>query len=334
MSEAPGCDVKTIRWGIIGCGDVTEVKSGPGFQKAEHSALVAVMRRTGSLAADYARRHGVPRWYDDAEALVRDDEVDAVYVATPPSSHREYALLCASVGKPVYVEKPMALDHAECMMMVAACREAGVPLFVAYYRRALERFLRIKQLIDDGAIGDVRLVSVTLHQPLMPEDLDPARLTWRVDPAIAGGGRFVDMASHMLDFLDFALGPIADVEGIASNQARRYPAEDIVSGHFRFESGVHGIGSWCFAAGDRLDRTEIVGSEGRITFATFDATPVSVTTRSGTEQLEIAYPAHIQQPLIQSIVHALNGVGECPSTGVTGARTSWVMDRMQMLGER
>ena len=326
--------MRTIRWGIIGCGDVTEVKSGPGFQKAEHSALVAVMRRTGSLAQDYARRHGVPRWYDDAEALVRDDEVDAVYIATPPSSHREYALLCARVGKPVYVEKPMALDHAECETMIAACRQAGVPLFVAYYRRALERFLWIKHLIDVGAIGEVRLVTVALHQPLMPDDLDPARLTWRVDPAIAGGGRFVDMASHMLDFLDFALGPIVEVEGIASNQAGRYPAEDIVSGHFRFESGVHGIGSWCFATGDRLDRIEIVGSEGRITFATFDATPVVVATPRGTEQLEIGYPAHIQQPLIQSIVDALNGVGECPSTGITGARTSWVMDRMLMGGDR
>ena len=128
-----------IRWGIIGCGDVTEVKSGPAFAKADGSALVAVMRRTAELAEDYARRHGVPRWYADAEALVRDPEVDAVYVATPPSSHREYVLLAARHDKPVYVEKPMAMNHRECLDMVAACRDAGVPLFVAYYRRALPR---------------------------------------------------------------------------------------------------------------------------------------------------------------------------------------------------
>jgi predicted dehydrogenase len=320
--------VRTIRWGIIGCGDVTEVKSGPGFQKAEHSALVAVMRRDGARAADYARRHGVPRWYDDARSLVADPEVDAVYVATPPSSHLEYALLAARAGKPVYVEKPMARDHAECVAMVDGCRAAGVPLFVAYYRRALPRFLKIKELLDAGAIGEPRLVTVVYHQPLAPEELDPATLPWRVDPAVAGGGRFVDLASHMLDFLDFALGPIADARGVASNQAGRYAAEDVVSGTFTFASGVHGVGAWCFGAFGREDRTEIVGSAGRIAYSTFDARPVVLTTAEGVTEYAIDYPAHIQQPMIQRVVDALNGVGESPSTGESGARTSWVMDRL------
>jgi 1,5-anhydro-D-fructose reductase (1,5-anhydro-D-mannitol-forming) len=320
--------VRTIRWGIIGCGDVTEVKSGPGFQKAEGSALVAVMRRTGALAEDYARRHGVPRWYDDARALVDDPEVDAVYVATPPSTHLEYALLAARAGKPVYVEKPMARDHAECVAMVEGCRAAGVPLFVAYYRRALARFLKVKELVDAGAIGEPRLVTVTLYQPLAAEEVDGAALPWRVDPAVAGGGRFVDLASHMLDFLDFALGPIAEAHGVASNQAGRYAAEDVVSGAWRHASGVHGVGTWCFSAFGREDRTEIVGSEGRIAYSTFDARPIVLTTASGDTEHAIGYPAHIQQPMIQAVVHALNGVGASPSTGESGARTSWVMDRL------
>ena len=318
----------TIRWGIIGCGNVTEVKSGPGFQKADHSALVAVMRRNGDLAADYARRHGVPRWYDDADALIHDPEVDAVYVAPPPDSHREYVLRVARAGKPVYVEKPMARTAAECRTMIDACRTAGVPLFVAYYRRALPRFLRIRELIESGAIGDVRLVTVTLHQPLTPEELDPATLPWRVDPAIAGGGRFVDLASHMLDFLDYALGPIRDVHGFAANQAGRYAAEDMVAGSFVFESGVHGVASWCFTAGTRQDRTEIIGSAGRISYATFGADPIVVTTPAGISALAIDNPAHIQQPLIQTIVDALRGIGGCPSMGESAARTSSVMDRM------
>ena len=138
--------MKTIRWGIIGCGDVTEVKSGPGFQKADNSSLVAVMRRTGALAKYYAQRHGVPKWYDDAAALVHDSEVDAIYVATPPASHKEYTLLAARVGKPVYVEKPMALNFEGRQEMLTACQAAGVHLFVAYYRRALPRFLNIKDL--------------------------------------------------------------------------------------------------------------------------------------------------------------------------------------------
>lgn len=313
---------------MIGCGAVAEVKSGPAFQRADHSSLVAVMRRTGSLAKDYARRHGVPKWYDDADALIEDPEVDAIYVATPPSSHIDYALRGVRAGKPVYVEKPMALNFDECRAMIEAARAADVQLFVAYYRRALPRFLKIKELLDLRAIGDVRFVTMTLHQPPSPEDLDPARLPWRVDPAIAGGGRFVDLAPHMLDFLDYALGPIRDVQGFASNQARRYPAEDLVTGAFVFESGVHGVGTWCFTAFDEQDMTEIVGSEGKIMYSTFDTRPIVLTTAEGTTELSLENPLHIQQPLIQMVVNALNGVGSCPSTGETAARTSWVMDRM------
>jgi len=318
-----------IRWGIIGCGDVTEVKSGPAFQNATNSALVAVMRRTAALARDYAERHGVPRWYDDADALIDDDEVDAVYIATPPSSHKEYTLRVAAAGKPVYVEKPMALDFAECEAMIGACRAAGVPLFVAYYRRALPRFLEVKKLIRSGAIGDPRFVSITLHQPPGADVLDPTKqLPWRVRPELSGGGLFVDLASHMLDFLDDALVPIEEVKGVASNQAGLYPAEDIVTATFRFASGVHGVGTWCFTSFDRRDHTEIVGTRGRITYVTFDSSPIVLETAAGRREFPIDNPRHIQQPLIQLVVDELNGRGKSPSTGETAARTSWVMDRM------
>jgi predicted dehydrogenase len=320
--------MRTIRWGMIGCGDVTEVKSGPGFQKADHSSLVAVMRRNGALARDYAERHHVPRWYDDADALIRDTEVDAVYIATPPSSHKQYTILSAAAGKPVYVEKPMALNFGECQEMIEECRRAGVPLLVAYYRRALPRFLKIKELVDSGAIGDVRFVSVTLYQPTSAEDLDSETLPWRVLPEIAGGGRFVDLASHTLDFLDYTLGPIVEVQGQTSNQAGKYQAEDMVTGTFRFASGVHGTGIWCFSAYDKFDMTEIVGDKGKISFSTFGAEPVKLITGMDVIEHAFDYPQHIEQPLIQTVVDELTGVGRCPSTGESAARTSWVMDRM------
>ena len=326
-----GGTVKTIRWGIIGCGDVTEVKSGPGFENAKDSRLVAVMRRTGELAKDYAERHGVPRWYDDAEALVHDPEVDAVYVATPPSSHKEYTILAAEAGKPVYVEKPMALNSGECQEMIDACRSAEVPLFVAYYRRALRRFLKIKELLETQAIGDVRFVSMTLYAKPGPEELDPESLPWRVIPEIAGGGRFVDLGSHMFDFLDYALGPIREVQGFAANQQNLFSAEDMVTAAYVFETGVHGVGVWNFGSFDEVDVTEIVGSQGKISFSTYGAEPVVLTTGDGVTKFEIEYPEHIQQPLIQAVVDDLNGTGTCPSTGETAARTTWVMD--QILGD-
>jgi 1,5-anhydro-D-fructose reductase (1,5-anhydro-D-mannitol-forming) len=315
--------MQTIGWGIIGCGDVTEVKSGPAFSKIDGSTLVAVMRRDGARAADYARRHGVPRWYDDADALVGDPEVDAVYVATPPNAHKEHVLRAARAGKPVYVEKPMAMNLAECESMIAACRDAGVPLFTAYYRRALPRFLKVKALVDEGAIGEVLAMRVTLERPATL-GVD----TWRVDPAISGGGHFVDLASHTLDLLDYVLGPIARVSGEAANQAGHYAVEDIVCGEWTGVSGVRGVGQWCFSGAGSLDRVEIVGALGRVTFATFDDLPVVLERDDVTTPFAIPHPPHVQQPLIQTIVDQLRGNGRCPSTGESGARTTAVMDQL------
>jgi predicted dehydrogenase len=321
--------MKTIRWGIIGVGDVTEHKSGPAFAKCRDSALVAVMRRDAAKAEDYARRHGVARWYDDGAHLVADPNVDAVYVATPPDAHEHYTAMAARAGKPVYVEKPMARTYDECRRMIGACRAAGVPLFVAYYRRSLPRFLKVKELIDGGAIGGVRFVSVRLYQPPMKEDLDPQNLPWRVRPEIAGAGRFLDLASHTLDLLDFYLGPVTSASGHAANQAALYPAEDVVVGSFAFESGAVGTGVWCFTTHHREDVVEIVGERGRITFSTFGGhDAVRLESTGEAEAFDIPHPPHIQQPMIQAIVDDLNGQGHSPSTGETAARTSRAMDRL------
>lgn len=322
--------MKSIRWGIIGCGNVTEVKSGPGFQKAQGSQLVAIMRRNAVLAQDYAQRHSVPKWYADAEALIRDSEVDAVYIATPPDSHRAYTLTVAQAGKPVYVEKPMALNSVECQEMVAACRAAGTPLFVAYYRRALPRFLKAKELVTSGAIGELRFVEVYLTQPL--EIHPPDQFPWRLRPEIAGGGLFVDLASHALDFLDFVLGPVSRVRGFARNQAGAYPAEDIVNAAFEFKNGVQAVGTWCFSSFETADRITFVGSGGKVTLSTFGKEPVKLETSGGIELFDLPNPPHVQQPLIQQVVNELLGVGSCVSTGESALRTNWVMD--QLLRER
>jgi len=320
--------MKTIRWGIIGCGNVTEIKSGPGFQNANRSQLVAVMLRNGELAKDYAERHNVPKWYDDAEKLINDPDVDAIYIATPPAFHKEYTIKCAHAGKPVYVEKPMAINFEECTAMIQACENAGVPLFVAYYRRALDRFNKVKEVIDSGKIGEVRLVSVMLYRRPIEIDLKSGDLPWRVIPEISGGGEFLDLASHTLDVLDYILGPISQVVGYADNQAKLYEAEDIVTASMSFASGVKGIGSWCFSSFSDYDMNEIIGSLGKISFSTFGEEPILITTTKGITKVNIVKPVHIQQQLIQSIVNELNGLGLCPSKGVSASRTSWVMDEI------
>lgn len=319
-----------VRWGIIGCGDVTEVKSGPGLQKAEGSELVAVMRRDAARARDYAQRHGVPRWYEDADALIADDDVDAVYIATPPDSHLEYTRRAAAAGKPVYVEKPMARTGVECEQMVQACTEAGVRLFVAYYRRRLPIHLKVESLLEDGAIGEPRFVSIRHVGIFGPtSEID---VPWRVLPDIAGkGGYFHDLASHQLDLLDYLLGPVTPAGGVAMNLGGHYACDDTVTAAWRHDTAVAGAGTWCFVAGDglRAEDIEIVGSDGRIGFTAFSLDlPVRLQRGDHVEEFVLPPPEHVQLPLIQSVVDDLLGRGTCPSTGESAMRTARVMDRI------
>ena len=314
-----------VSWGIIGCGDVTEVKSGPGFAKAEGSALVAVMRRDGRLAADYARRHGVPRWYDDADALLADPAVDAVYIATPPDSHRALTEAAARAGKPVLVEKPIARDAVEGQAMIDACRRAGVPLWVAYYRRAMPRFERVRTLIAEGRIGTPRAVMIRHTQPA-PDDGTGA--AWRVRPEIGGGGHFVDTGCHILDWLDHLFGPILRIDGLAANRGGRHAAEDTVTASIGFASGVQGIGLWSFAAGPAEERTTIIGTGGELSVSLFSPTPVVIATPAGVETLDLPFPDHVHQPLIQTVVDELLGRGRCPSTGDSALRTTAAIDAL------
>jgi predicted dehydrogenase len=272
----------------------------------------------------------VPKWYDDAEALLHDPEVNAIYIATPPDAHLEYTLRAAEAGKPVYVEKPMARTHEECLAMVKACATAKVPLFVAYYRRALPNFLKVKSIIEEGLIGEIRSVDIRLIKSREPDILNGIKgeENWRVQPDIAGGGYFFDLASHQLDFLDFLFGPIGAAYGMAANQADLYPAEDLVMGTFQFGNGILGQGLWCFNSSDvsNLDETTIIGSKGQVSFAYFGDNRVRLAV-DGEEEKVFTFdmPMHIQQPLIQQVVNELRGEGKCVSTGFSGARTNWVM---------
>jgi predicted dehydrogenase len=316
--------MRPIRWGIVGCGDVTEVKSGPGFQKADGSSLLAVTRRDRDKAEDYARRHGVPRVHATADALIADPDVDAVYIATPPESHEALAVRTAAAGKPCLVEKPMARNHSECLRMIEAFERGGAPLFVAYYRRALPRFLKVKELLAADAIGRLSSVHVQVTDTLARgRDAE----NWRFDPAQAGGGLFLDLASHCFDILDFLVGPISEVHGIALNTGGAYAAEDVTAAAFRFESQVAGTGIWNFNADAKTDRLLFTGTLGTIETPVFADADVVLSCGGRTENFPLRNPPHVHQPLIATIVDELRGAGRCASTGRSGARTSQVMDR-------
>lgn len=319
-----------VRWGVIGCGAVTEKKSAPAFNKVEQSQLVAVMRRDAGKAQDYAVRHGVPKWYADADVLIDDAEVNAIYVATPPSTHAEYAIKALRADKPVYVEKPMACNYAECLVMNHAASAAGLPLFVAYYRRSLPYFLQVKALVEAATVGTILAVNIRLTQSPRAADFNTDNLPWRVRPEIAGGGYFFDLACHTLDILDFILGPISNAQGCCENRGGLYDAEDTVAASFQFENGVIGSGFWSFVAAEssRADTVEIIGTKGSIRFSTFAFTPIVVDDGRTLNEYLPPNPENIQLHLIAAIVAELRGLGRSPSNGETAARTSWVMDRL------
>lgn len=316
-----------IRWGILGCGNVTEIKSGPAYQKTEGFEIVAVMRRDATKAADYAKRHGISKFYTDADDLINDPEIDAIYIATPPDTHKYYGLKVALAGKICCIEKPLSPNYHDSLAIHKAFEVKNVPLFVAYYRRSLPRFLQIKTWLQSNSIGEVRHIRWHLSKPTSNQDLS-GNYNWRTDAAIANAGYFDDLASHGLDLFVFLLGDIKDASGISLNQQGLYTAKDAVSASWLHESGITGSGSWNFGSYLREDTVEIYGSKGKITFSVFENEPLILKNEQGETKLYIEHPENIQLYHVQKMKESLLHNAAHPSIGVTAAHTSWVMDKM------
>jgi predicted dehydrogenase len=233
-------------------------------------------------------------------------------------------------GKPVYVEKPMARNYQECLDMIRVSEETGMPLFVAYYRRSLPAFRKVKEMVTEGMIGIPLTVNIRLHKSSGEKDQYKERQTRHTNPQIAGAGYFYDLASHQFDYLDFLFGPIAEVKGFAQNRAGLYEAEDTVSASFSFDSGVTGTGSWSFVVpkGNDEDIIEITGTKGKISFSSFQHGDVKLITPEGTVRLSFNNPENISHFLIQQVVNELRGEGKCDSTGISATRTSKVLEEV------
>lgn len=310
-----------INWGIIGCGDVTEVKSGPAFTKTENSSLVAVMRRDAAKAKDYAERHQVGAWYSDAASLINDPNVNAIYIATPPSSHEEYTLAAIAAGKPVYVEKPMTVDAASAQRMADAAAKNNIKLVVAHYRREQPLFKKIRQLIRDKVIGETRFVRSDIYKKMLTaEDLSVEKTAWRVNTSIAGGGLFHDLSPHQFDLMYYFFGEPEKVTGFSLNQGGAYKADDMVAGNILFKNGTLFSGIWCFSitSAAEKDSCEIVGDKGTITFSFFDHRPLTVVVDGKMDIFHFDPLPHVQQPMIAAVTNYFLGKGANPCTAEEG----------------
>ena len=322
----------TVKWGFIGCGEVTEKKSGPAFGKIEGSEIVAVMSRDKEKARSYAERHGIKKYYSDAQSLVCDPEVNAVYIATPPSSHATFAIMAMKAGKPAYIEKPLASSYMDCLRVNRISKLTGIPCFVAFYRRYLPYFEKVRSIIQNEEIGKVLTVQIRFAVPPRERDYNSGKeMPWRLQPEVAGGGGyFYDLASHQIDFLQYLFGPIIEAEGFCQNMAGLYKVEDTINACFRFASGLSGSASWCFVAHEsaRRDRISIVGTRGKVVFSVFDYQPIVLDTERGQEKITVPNPPHVQMGLIEKVVRHLQGKETCDCDSISATATNWVMDRI------
>lgn len=323
--------MKKISWGFIGCGEVTEKKSGPAFNEVPGSHVEAVMSRSEDKARRYVERHHIRKWYTDASRLIEDPDINAIYIATPPSSHATFAIMAMRAGKPCYIEKPLAASYADCIRINRISEETGIPCFVAYYRRYLPYFQKVKEIINNGTVGDV--VNVQIRFSVPPRDLDYSRgdtLPWRLQPDISGGGYFYDLAPHQLDLLQDIFGVITRAHGYPANRAHLYQAEDTISACFYFESGIPGSGSWCFVGHEsaKEDRIEVIGTRGTVSFSVFNYDPIRLVTSEGDMNIEVPNPPYVQLPIIKSVIEDMQGIGTCECTSISATPTNWVLDRI------
>lgn len=317
-----------VVWGMIGCGNVTEVKNGPGLYKSEGSRVKTVYSRTHERAVDYASRHGIPNVARTVEELLADGEINAVYIATPPKYHRDYAIACLKSGKVPLIEKPMANRYSDCEDIMRVAEECGIPAYMLFYRRGLEKFIDIKRRIEAGEIGNVRFVSYREIRKPSPAELNRENPTWRLIPDISGGGKFLDVAVHVLDALQFIFGDIVDQRGFAVNRGGLYEPEDTVSATFTFESGLIMNGLWCYASYKNDEQLQIEGDAGRLTCGVMLHDDVVIETAAGTQVISYKIPEHIGMPYEQSIIDELRGKRKSNANLKSSANVTRVTDAL------
>jgi len=316
--------MEKICWGIIGCGNVTEVKSGPAFNKVEHSSLIAVSRRDPDKLADYVKRHDIPLSFTNALDLIQSEKINALYIATPPNVREAYAIEAMQLGKPVYLEKPMALNLAACKRLKAVSEKLGIKLSVAHYRRNLPLFMEVKNILEQGDIGAIKEVQITMLKKTDKAAKDPSN--WRVDPSIAGGGYFYDLAPHQIDLVFYFFGKPKSFSGISTNKAGLYKAEDFVQGTIELENGIVCKGLWDFSInGEEKDEFLIIGEKGTIRFPVFGLF-IEVESNGQVKTIPFEAPKHNQQNHIQAVVNYFLDKGENPCSAEDAILSMEVME--------
>ena len=314
----------TLRWGILGCGDVAEYKGGPPLYTVDDSELIAVMRRDRTKAEDFAKRHSAKRAYSDIDDLLADDELNAIYIATPPYLHYEHTLRVAEAGKHILCEKPMAMTVEECQRMVDTCHDAGVTLMLAYYRNFYPNIVKMKALMDEGAIGDVVLARVN-HTGFY----DPSRhelSSWRVNRDVSGGGVLMDLGSHRISLLQYLMGDIESVEGYAETVYLDIEVDDSTVFTLRFEGGAHAVVNVNWNVGVSIDDVEVYGTEGALRCSPLNSGNLTLETKSaGRVEMNQTPLPHTHTGLVEDFLNHLKTGEPIRCSGESGLQTNAII---------
>ena len=295
--------MQKVRWGLIGCGDISQKRVAPALRDADRSELSAVARAQADRAAEFAREFGARKHYADWRDLIADPEIDAVYVATPVDLHAEQTIAVAGAGKHVLCEKPMALTVADCDRAAAACREAGVRLGIAYYRRFYPVLDRIKQLIASGEIGQPVMARINAFEQFNPEPGEPRH--WLIEKVRSGGGPMMDFGCHRIEVLTNLLGPIVRTQAFTDQVRLKRDVEDTAGAFVRFESGAHATLLVSHATFESQDTLDVFGSEGTLRVPVLNEGQLHIKTHER-ERVESHPPhANLHQPLIEDFVDAV-----------------------------
>lgn len=313
-----------LRWGILGCGNVAEHKGGPPLYTVDDSELIAVMRRDRAKAEDFAERHGAKRFYTNIDQLLSDDEINAIYIATPPYLHCEQTIRAAHAGKHVLCEKPMAMTVEECQQMVDACREAGVTLMLAYYRNHYPNVVKMKALMDEGTIGEVVLARINCTSFYNPNRHDLKN--WRINPEISGGGVLMDIGSHRISLLEYLMGDIVSAKGYAETVHQDIPVDDSAVFTLRFESGAHAVANINWNVGIGIDDVEIYGTTGCLKCSPLNSGNLTLETKSdGQVELHQTPLLHTHTGLVEDFVNHLKTGEPIRCSGASGLKTNAII---------
>jgi len=324
--------MKQIGWGLIGCGDIAQKRVAPAIRDLASCELIAVNRAQSELAASFAKEFGARRWYLDWKKLLLDEEVNAVYIATPVHLHAEQAIAAAEAGKHVLCEKPMAMNVRECDQMIDACRTNKVKLGVAYYRHFYPVVTRIKAIVKSGEIGTPVLAQINAFERFNPAGDDPR--SWLVKPELAGGGPMFDFGCHRIEVLTNIFGPIAEVKGMTARVVFERDVEDTAAALFGFERGGCAVLSVSHATAEPADSLNIFGSVGSIRVSVLNEGKIRITGKLG-ERYESRPPhPNLHAPLIEDFVKAVLTDRAPKVSGATGRAVALIEEKIYAVSDK